>query len=304
MHQFKNILLVAEEHGSIAESLAQTRALADRNDAKLTVIDVVDKMPHGTYEDLQVMWSELREEQIHRTLVDSGQATEPIVIAVGVDFVEIVRAVIRFEYDLVVIPDTDERYSSTTLHILRKCPVPVWVMRPGRTVPQRILVAVDPSPDDSIRQSLNELVLDLATSIARRTNGELTIVHTWTVPGESTYRTAMVLRHSDFELRVERARRDIEARAKRDLESLLGGYDLKSLAHQVRFVHGVAGHVVPEIAAERDVDLIVMGTVARIDTPGLFIGRNAEMIIQKVDCPILAVKPEQFETPIRVPSSQ
>lgn len=301
MQRFKNLLLVADDHTFTAEAFAHTLALAEVNDARLSVIDVIDPMPFGGYENLEDLWAGLRTEQIRYIVGDDAAQAEPIVIAVGVRFVEIIRRVLRGGHDLVVIPDTDERYSSTTLHLLRKCPVPVWVMKPGHPVPQRILAAVDPDPDDPIRDSLNTLVLDLATSLALRTNGELTIVHAWRLPGESTLREAVARGRPGLGRSIEQARLLTEEQAKRNLESLLDGYDLASLPHRVQIVNGSAGDVVPEVAVTHDVDLIVMGTVARTDTPGLFIGRNAEMIIQNVDRPILAVKPMGFETPVRVP---
>ncbi|MEA1901990.1 MAG: universal stress protein [Actinomycetota bacterium] len=303
MQRFKNILLVAENHAFTSEAFAQTLALAERNDARLSVIDVIDPTPSGGYESLEDLWAGLRTEQIRQIVGDDAAKAEPIVIAVGSRFVEIIRHVLRADHDLVVTPDTNEGYNSTTLHLLRKCPVPVWVMKPGRAVPQRILAAVDPDPDDPIRDSLNTLVLDLATSLARRTDSELAIVHAWNLPGESNLRDAAALGYPDIGDRIQRARLVTEERAKRNIESLLDGYDLESLAHRVHIVNGRAGDVVPDVAMAYDVDLIVMGTVARTDTPGLFIGQNAEMIIQNVDRPILAVKPMGFQTPVRVSDS-
>jgi len=56
-------------------------------------------------------------------------------VLMGTPFLEIVRAVLRDGHDL-VIKDTEGRaagtlFGSTALHLLRKCPVPVWIDRPG-----------------------------------------------------------------------------------------------------------------------------------------------------------------------------
>ncbi len=45
------------------------------------------------------------------------------------------------------------------------------------------------------------------------------------------------------------------------------------------------------------VDLIVMGTVARTGIPGLLIGSTAASILQRVNCSVLAVKPDGFASP-------
>jgi nucleotide-binding universal stress UspA family protein len=41
-----------------------------------------------------------------------------------------------------------------------------------------------------------------------------------------------------------------------------------------------------------------MGTVARIGVAGLFIANTAEAILEQIECSVLAVKPEGFETPV------
>ncbi len=49
------------------------------------------------------------------------------------------------------------------------------------------------------------------------------------------------------------------------------------------------------------IDLIVMGTLARVGIPGLFIGNTAERTLDHVDCDILAIKPKEFVTPVQLP---
>lgn len=41
-----------------------------------------------------------------------------------------------------------------------------------------------------------------------------------------------------------------------------------------------------------------MGTVSRTDVGGLFIGNTAEMILGRLNCSVLAVKPPAFRTPV------
>jgi hypothetical protein len=42
-----------------------------------------------------------------------------------------------------------------------------------------------------------------------------------------------------------------------------------------------------------------MGTVCRTGIPGFFIGNTAEKILDEVDCSVLTVKPEAFQTPVK-----
>jgi nucleotide-binding universal stress UspA family protein len=77
-------------------------------------------------------------------------------------------------------------------------------------------------------------------------------------------------------------------------------YDLQGLTYRVHFVKGEAGRVIPEVAAKNEADLIVMGTLSRSGVAGFLIGNTAEKILHKVDCSVLAVKPEGFVTPVKV----
>ena len=56
--------------------------------------------------------------------------------------------------------------------------------------------------------------------------------------------------------------------------------------------------MIPELAREIKADLIVMGTVARTGISGFFMGNTAETILNRLDCSVLAVKPQGFETPV------
>ena len=72
------------------------------------------------------------------------------------------------------------------------------------------------------------------------------------------------------------------------------------LQHRIHLVKGEAALVIPKLAHEKQVDLIVMGTVCRTGIAGFFIGNTAEKILQDVDCSVLTVKPEGFVSPVTV----
>jgi nucleotide-binding universal stress UspA family protein len=60
--------------------------------------------------------------------------------------------------------------------------------------------------------------------------------------------------------------------------------------------------VLPAFAVSHGVDLVVMGTVCRTGIAGLFIGNTAELVLQQVNCSVLAVKPDGFVSPIALAS--
>jgi nucleotide-binding universal stress UspA family protein len=63
-------------------------------------------------------------------------------------------------------------------------------------------------------------------------------------------------------------------------------------------LEGFAFVKVPEFVAENNIDLVIMGTVARTGIAGFIIGNTAENILQSITCSLFAVKPEGFVSPV------
>jgi len=55
---------------------------------------------------------------------------------------------------------------------------------------------------------------------------------------------------------------------------------------------------ISRLASEKQIDLLVMGTVCRTGIRGFFIGNTAEGVLRRVDCSLLTVKPKGFVSPI------
>jgi nucleotide-binding universal stress UspA family protein len=55
---------------------------------------------------------------------------------------------------------------------------------------------------------------------------------------------------------------------------------------------------IPELVKEHQIDLVMMGTVGRTGIPGFLMGNTAETILNRIDCSVLAIKPEGFVTPV------
>ena len=181
---------------------------------------------------------------------------------------------------------------------MRKCPCPVWVMNSthGNRF-ARILAAVDTDPyrSDMEREALNTKIMDLASSLAKREQSELHIVHAWTMYGESIFRSALAhMKKEEVDALVLKERQ----RHERQLDILLGESALENLEPQVHLVKGDVNQVLPVLAREQQIDVIVMGTVCRTGVAGCFIGNTAENTLQHVDCSVLTVKPDGFVSPV------
>ncbi|MBW2287259.1 MAG: universal stress protein [Deltaproteobacteria bacterium] len=314
MKRFKKILLVSREGTGERTTLARAVELAKRNRARLTLVEVVEEIPRELrmlvtaippidLEKLVVKERKERLEALVAPLVDDGVRAAAAVL-VGTPFLEIIREVMRKKHDLVILTaegrgGVKERlFGSTSLHLLRKCPCPVWVMKPTRSRRyNRILAAVDPHPSDPERTALNVKILDLATSLARLEKSLLHVVHVWRFPGETMHRSGRTrIPKRELEAMLAEARDHTQ----KNLDELVAGCRLEDLKHRVHLLKGEPRVLIPELVQEERINLIVMGTVCRTGIPGFLIGNTAESVLQLVDTSVLTVKPEAFVTPVTV----
>lgn len=306
MKRFKNIALV---HECDQPTLERAVALAKLNRAKLTIVSPMPELPDGWEQvrigekSIDIRKLVIQDHQARlRKVADSvrGQGIRPTTkILTGHPALEIIRDVIQNQRDLVIMTAEgkgglkERLFGSTSSHLLRKCPAPLLVMKPGRRKRfQRILAAIDPTVTGEARDTLNGVILELASSLAAREEAELHIVHAWTLPGESLLRNRGGLYAAEAGLLIRK-----EADQRRQLvESLLSKHSLKD--HRLHLVKGDASDVIASWVAKLGIDLLVMGTVCRTGIPGLLIGNTAERILNAVDCSVLTVKPKGFVSPM------
>jgi universal stress protein E len=308
MQRFKNILLL---YGCDRATLDHAANLAKQNRAKLALVQVVKEMPQewqhmelgGTSVDIQklaVAECEARLKEFVAPLKQDGLHVSTKVL-VGTPFLEIIREVIANKRDLVMMTAEgkgglkERLFGSTSLHLMRKCPCPVWVMKPTRRKQfSRILAAVDPNPKDNTCEALNATIVQLASSISVKCNAEFHIAHAWTALGEGLLRSRAGLANAE----VQKYVREVADKVRRRLEGLIASYT--DSPAEVHLVKGDAADVIPDIAKSKRIDLLVMGTVCRTGIAGFFIGNTAEKILDKVDCSVLTVKPEGFVSPVKL----
>ena len=298
MRRFQDILAVYDGSIGAEDALSQAMTLAKSNDARLTVVDLVEESRYS-FNSIRE-----RERRLQRLLpaikADSVEAVRTKVL-VGTPFLEIIREVLREQHDLVIASAEGGSvvkavfFGSTVTHLIRKCPCPVWIIKPGQTIPyQRIMAAVDPKPSDHASDDLNIKIMDLATSLATMSAASLDIAHVWDVTGndrDTLESEAPPATHQAILAKHENRHREA-------VDALLQPYPLAEVDHEVLLSRGLPQRMITERVQERDIDLIVMGTVNRTGIPGLLVGSAAETILEAVTCSVLAVKPGGFVTPV------
>lgn len=322
MHRFQNILIPVHADTPPNGVLHRASVLARQNEASVRLIAVVEDVPWYTRLVLPNA-EELASSLVHDQTESLERLAEPLrreglAVSTGVlrghRAIEYVREVLRGGHDLLMKeaePNDNVLFGSVDMYVLRTCPCPVWIVKPGHgDLPfSKVLATVDPAPppDEAdlldIKEGLTPggddldlKILELAGSLTDRDGSELHVLHVWSAPGEMLVRGNALLTRDQVENYVE----DSRAEASKSLDRLLAKCpDLTGR----RVGHLVKGDAVDEIAnfaKSRGVDLIVMGTVARTGIPGFVIGNTAEAILQRVDCSVLAVKPRAFVSPVHV----
>ena len=315
MKRFKNILLICDfdskQHLAVERAVSLTRL----NEGRLTVFSIVKDIPVNmgmaitaiTPQELFELVVSDRREKVDALVADiskQGVAAKSMVTT-GTPFMEIIRQVLRDKHDLVILATEgkggikERLFGSTSMHLMRKCPCPVWVVKAAkRTKYKKIMAAVDVTSDfpDAERKSLNPLIMQLASSLAQMDNSEFHVVQVWSVFAEGYMQVRGNL--SDESLH------NLRKRNKKHYASLLdrlqASVDLKGIIISRR--HLPRSENVPKaivkLAKSRAIDLLVMGTVCRTGLPGFIIGNTAEKVLSEVNCSVLTVKPEGFVTPV------
>jgi universal stress protein E len=320
MKQFKNILYVCEGSVVLAPALARAVSLAENNQADLMVIDVVPDitagigMPPGGPTPTELHSAMVNERRAElESLVEpyKQRLTIQIDVRVGTLFLEVIRAVLRNQIDLLIKPAENPGYierlfGSNDMHLLRKCPCPVWLTRPDEKSNYAcILAAVDFDLDtsDTADQGLNQQILELSSSLALSDFAALHLANVWDAPAEMKVRSWANNPDETAKTYVE-GERSCHERALNHLGNRLrdqigkDAYD--HLSPQFHLRRGTAATVIPEIAKQLQADLVVMGTVARTGIAGLLIGNTAEAILEQLQCSVLAVKPPGFVSPVKL----
>ncbi len=311
MHRFKNILFVTSPVEHDEQSLKRAALLAQRNKAKLTVLNTIKNLPDDlehVFDVVSVKEAEQKMLEVVREYlanwvkenIDVEIEVETDVL-IGKHFIEIIRAVLKNQHDLVMktaegsIGFKEKLLGSTDMSLIRKCPTPVWLIKPSPFKEyKQIMAAVAPDMHEKDRDSLNDKIMQLATSLSTSEQSKVHVVHAWKMQGETTIESraasALLSKH-DVRDAVEVFRLHREKR----LQEILKRNPLTNIEHEIHLVKGDPEEVVPRLAEEKEVELIIMGTIGRTGIPGFLIGNTAEDILNQVDCSVLTVKPAGFD---------
>ena len=165
-------------------------------------------------------------------------------------------------------------------HLLRHCPIPVYLVGGVRhALPRKVVAAVDTTAGDSENNELNDHIVQQASSLAQQCDAELHLLYAYDISQDYLEQLGGGLKLSEL---TDWRRKKLE----KSFLELAGRYGVP--ADRRHFVLGHPVTALSEFATKHQVDVIVMG---RVQDQGLvkLLGSTTEHILYQVPCSVMAV---------------
>lgn len=216
-------------------------------------------------------------------------------LAYGAAWHEIITEVLARPYDIVIIGTRNLSsvkrmlMGSTAMKLLRYCPCPVWVTKAeSEAKTKSILIATDLT-------AVGERAVQIGVDLAKAEEAALHIVHAVEYPLERPLRLSQTPPEE-----IQQYRKEVRTKAEETLKQQLENDDVASLVKppQVHLSDYVPESAIIDLIKTHNIDLVVMGTVARVGLTRFLVGNTAERILPELPCSVLAVKPTDFVCPV------
>ncbi|CAK8738332.1 Universal stress protein E [Sodalis praecaptivus] len=212
-------------------------------------------------------------------------------------FEAIIQEVLAFDHDLLLkMAHQHDRFESviftpTDWHLLRKCPCPVWMVK-DQPWPEggKALVAVNLSGEEPYHDPLNIKLVEASLALAKQVNQtEVHLVGAYPVTPIN-----ITIELPDFDPSVYNdAIRGQHLLAMKTLRQKFG-LDQK----YTHVEKGMPEEVIPDLAEHLDAGVVVIGSIGRTGFSAAFIGNTTELVIDHLKCDLLAIKPDDFVSPV------
>ena len=310
MKSFSNVLWATD--GKSEDKLVIQRVLAviKKFNSRLTLVHVIEELPselsilsgkrkseinkkRNEFLKLKETKSRADLQKIVATLKNQGIRANSMVVT-GKVFIEIIRMVLRNKHDLVIKKTGIDggvlsSFGNEDMQLMRNCPCPVMLLKPtARKAHPVILAAVDPDPINSARDAINRMIIEYTLSIEHSFEKcEIHFIHAWDIKEGAFSKLGVPGNKKAMSYREKQHRREL-------VDGVLDKYQWGSNKPKIHILKGNAKKLIPKLANDLDASLVIMGTVCRTGIPGLIVGNTAESVMNKVNCSILAIKPQNF----------
>ena len=198
----------------------------------------------------------------------------------------IIRAAIRDGVDMVVAGPHHPRRSNaafplrqTDWQLLRLCPRPLLLVRPGSRAAGPIIAALDPVHSNDKPATLDRALAEGAAGLAAALGVPLYVAHSFPPALHALYES-------------ESARRRMREHAATAIRRTLDKAQVE--AGEIYVVDGRPEEALPSLARKLRAQVLVMGAISRRGLRRFAIGDTAERTIHASPCDLLILKPAGF----------
>ncbi len=307
MNALNNILVVIDPDDESQHALARAVVLAKASGASVTAfLSIYD----FSYE-MTTMLSIAERDAMRKAVVEDRELWIKEIInqrfSDGIDifvnvlwhnrpFEAIIETTLKHDYDLVVKGthqhDTLKSiiFTPTDWHLLRKCPCPVLLVKDHEWAENgKILAAVHTGSDADHHKSLNQKIINESAYLADLISAEVHLVNAY--PGTPVNIAIEIPEFDPSEYNSVVKEHHVKAVA-----ALAEEFNISE--DKTHTTEGLPEDVIPQISAEIDAELLVIGTIGRTGFSAAIIGNTAEHVLDQINCDVLAVKPEGYVSPL------
>jgi universal stress protein E len=174
--------------------------------------------------------------------------------------------------------------TDTDWHLLRFCPKPLLLSKPRQWQDSPIVVAaVDPLHGSDPNAALDHEIMAYATHVVSRLSGKLHVFHAL-FPAASP---ATAIAGAAHPSEIDRALVD-EQRRHWAINAFVRRYSVDK--RRLHVAIGVPDTHLPRVAMEHNVNMVVMGALARNRVARPDIGSTAEAVLKSLPCDVLVIK--------------
>jgi nucleotide-binding universal stress UspA family protein len=306
MEQFESILVDVDATAAVHPELDRAVSLAHRCGARLTIVDSMITSAHATHRlpvDIDEGVVAGRRHELERLARRVAKIPTTSRLLVGQSATVLIQEVLRSNHDLLVRSHARDLIAASVYggavddELLRKCPCPVLLVGPGRAPERPRIVGVVTGNEGSAADHLGVKVVELTLSMARIEDGAPMLLRTWVPFAEQMIRTNAL--EDAFVAYVEATRRRMVENLAELTKSFRNG--VSHIPTMTR--RGKPEDIIPEFTVGQGIDLVVMAAPASDGgIAELFFGGASLKFLRKLTCSLLAVKPDGFVSPVRVPA--
>lgn len=307
---FRHLLFPIAPDQRLDNDFQEAFQIAESQSAKVTLVTVIENLEElkeiskysnkvsNLLDDVKATSHQFLEKQTEILKAKYPNIEFSTTVRIGIPFIEIIKLADEVQASMIVINSLREHKTqasergSTTRFLMRKSGLPVWSNSPHRAPLRRIAVAVDVSFDE--QASFNEKIVSLALEICALTGAELILLHAWNMDLAGFFQKWGSYRDLD----IESISQDIQLERAERMKLLVNPNANSSVSQQFKLLKGEPKSVIPRFVIDNKIDMVIMGSLERTGIAGFLMGHTAESMLDKLPCPVITLKPDEFHSPV------